>query len=666
VTARLALLARRKAALLDKIEAPEMARILGLDVVYPLAPSGIEEVNRRHVLAPAFEGGFRFFEPQSNAIAAFEQLGRGFFPISVGWGKTLICLKCADIALRGGADRVLLLVPSQVLNQLIGNDLPWARSRVSIAFRTYVMGNLSPTKRAALIAPQRPGLYVMPYSLLSSQTGEEELRTIAPDLVIADEVHYLSDRTSARTRRLFAFFEETAPAFVGLSGTITDKTLRDYWHLIKFALGDQSPLPRYASEVNDWAAAIDSGAFESPAAQRVLTKLRDWAAARDRLNLSAYTNDQAGLRRAYQLRMNTSPGVVSTGLAEIGTALVLADLGELPPPNEALADLVTKVETLWETPNGDEIEHAIHAAKWLYELSAGFYNELTWPEVETFARRRGIDPIEAEVVLGAAKAHHSAGQEYARALRSWIKKHARPGLDTPFLIGSEMSRSGADAVGADLFDLWAAWKGLDFDSRPDRDSRAVRVCSYKIDAAVKWAQAQAQDKGAILWVYHQEIGRWLAQELLRAGLPVLHCPAGPAHNAAITDPRNVDKLVVASLKAHGTGKNLQHFQHQLFVQWPRNARLAEQVLGRTHRNGQEADELVVATMNATVFDRMAFAACLGDALYIHQSTGNRQKLILCRYDPIPEVFPDAVLRERGFENRLNDDALIRRFTNGNV
>ena len=88
------------------------------------------------------------------------------------------------------------------------------------------------------------------------------------------------------------------------------------------------------------------------------------------------------------------------------------------------------------------------------------------------------------------------------------------------------------------------------------------------------------------------------------------------------------------------------------MQWPRPAVDAEQILGRTHRNGQMADELIVHTNITSLFDQLNFAACLNDSLYIHQTTGNRQKLIYCNYDPLPKIFPASVLRERGLDPTL--------------
>lgn len=87
--------------------------------------------------------------------------------------------------------------------------------------------------------------------------------------------------------------------------------------------------------------------------------------------------------------------------------------------------------------------------------------------------------------------------------------------------------------------------------------------------------------------------------------------------------------------------------------------MAEQVLGRTHRNGQKADELIVNTNNTLEFDEVIFAACLNDSLYIHQTTGNRQKLIYANYDPTPKIIPSAVLRERGLQPNILTREMVR-------
>jgi hypothetical protein len=112
---------------------------------------------------------------------------------------------------------------------------------------------------------------------------------------------------------------------------------------------------------------------------------------------------------------------------------------------------------------------------------------------------------------------------------------------------------------------------------------------------------------------------------------------------------------------HGTGKNLQHYDEQFFLQFPRQADTLEQVLGRTHRNGQQADEMLPVTCHTTDFDHQNLWACLIDSLYIHQTTGSRQKAIYASYDPMPRRFPTDFLRERGFTDvaQLDREAKAR-------
>jgi hypothetical protein len=393
----------------------------------------------------------------------------------------------------------------------------------------------------------------------------------------------------------------------------------------------------------EWGAVIDSGVFsiESRLA-RPLVPLLHWA--RQNFPTEDFPEITSGFRRAYKTRLVTAPGVVATGDAEIGTSLVLSNTaidGTKTPGWKELNKYMQDVDELYLTPNGDEIEHAIHAFKWKYELSAGFYNELVWPEGDTPEIR-------------AAKEHHAAGQRYAKTLRKFLQDGARPGYDTPMLVGRNMSLHGAKFVGIDLFRLWKEMKAMEFEGMPQRIRNQIRVCPYKVNAAVRYASCLDRGEGALIWVWHKEMGKWIYESLQEAGMEARYAQAGPSYDEMILNPKNQDKVVVASIAAHGTGKNLQAFQNQMFAQWPRPATEAEQSLGRTHRNGQEADELVVRTLQSNQFDHEVFAACINDALYIQQTTSQRQKLIVASYDPMPKIFSPEFLRERGLENEYLD------------
>lgn len=662
----------------------EIDRICRMQIVEPMAPEELDAYMRENILADAYAGkngethivrhdngtveerkGWRLFGLQCEGGLAYDQFNGLFAPIGVGWGKTLITLMCANKAYAKGKKKILLCVPPNVLGQLTQTDIKAARSKIPFNVPVHIVGGKDSLSRRSLTKSGKKGLYILPYSYLSVKDTEEMLQDIRPELIICDEAHNLANRSSARTKRLMAYVDKYGPEGVVLSGTITSKSIRDYFHLIKWCLRDFNPLPNGLQMANEWAAVIDADATgiygeggSGRTAQSPLVPLIRWA--QRRFAGQQFREDVPSFRRAYKLRMTTAPGVVSSGDASIATSLVMANQPVTAPEQtdgwKRLEELAKKVTDEWLTPNGDEIEHAIHCWKWLNELrGAGFYNELIWPTAEKYADRKKISKQEAEDILKKAVEHHHAGQIYAKCLRKWLQEKSFQGCDTPLLVGHEMSRNGAKRVGAELYELWQDWKKLDFEGRPERDSHAIRICPFKINQAVHWAattQGNKDKPGGIVWVYHQEAGIWAFDEMCRAGIDAIHCPAGDKFNDMILDQTNKNKIVVASMTAHGTGKNLQHFENNYFLQWPRQAVMAEQTLGRTHRNGQKADELVVATNFTTEFDTLNFAACLNDALYIHQTTGNRQKLIYAVYNPLPKIFPSAVLQERGLEPHM--------------
>lgn len=657
----------------------EINRIVTLPIIDPLTEEESEHWNRKNILVPAFDAGWRLWPIQCWAIETYRKYGGLFAPIGVGWGKSLISQCIAEAAYRDGIKKIALLVPPQVMHQLVIRDFPWARKHVPISYPIHVLGGKSLTQRRAMISSNRSGCYIIPYSLLSTKSASEILEKVRPELIICDEADSLGNRSAARTKRIMNYVADYEPQGVCMSGTITSKSIKDYYHLIKWCLGDNCPLPLVGHLADEWASKLDAGASGGNATGPIVPLL-DWA--QRNFPEEDVSENVAGFRTAYRLRLRTCPGVAATGDSDIGPSLIAHNLPvdnpETSPGWERLQSLISDVKELWQTPNGDEIEHAIHTWKWLYELSAGFYNQLTFPDPDQIMEL-GVSSDQVDSVKDLAKSHHKAQQQYFSCVRSWLEDKSRTGLDTPMLLGLDMSKNGSQNVGPELYEAW-----VHYHSRKEkltelclksgmrgspsqinqkvsaslRLAEVIRVCSYKIDHAVSWAKS-LKGKGGIIWIWHQGMGSWAEEAIRQAGIDVIYCAAGDQHNRAILDPRNQNKVIVASISAHGVGKNLQAFNQQFFLQWPRSAKLAEQVLGRMHRNGQKSSEVWANTCNTSEFDQMNFAATLNDALYIHQSTGSRQKLIYCTYSPdLPKVFPNAVLRERGFQNKqLTPDQL---------
>lgn len=619
----------------------EVGRICALPIVYELAPEEVEEFSRQNLLATAFHSGYRFKPDQANAITTFDLHGGAFCIMAVGSGKTLVSLMIAQRAFEAGTKKSLLLIPASVFPQFV-RELPGYRRKVNLSVPFFLMGGATAKRRRSLARTKQPGCHVLPYSCLSStKEAEEILHLIGPELIIADEAHSLKNPRAARTARVRRYMEKANPRLVAMSGTITNKSVLDYWPQITRALGINSPLPMTSNMAHSWAQVLDSQGSTDGTTGPILPLIR-WARDNFPEDRKKLEESVRGFRHAYKLRLRFCPGVVASTEGHVGSSLIFSNR---PAKSSStmnwlhLKELEEGVVKEWVTPTGDEIDHAIHQFKWLDELSAGFYNELYWPEPKT---------AEEEDALVRAKEHHELQNEYHRELRKWLSHRSRPGMDTPFLVGQEMHRNGKKNVGADLYDSWFRMKGAEFDGMPVRLSRPIRICDYKITDAVRWAKGLRG--GGILWVHHQGVGEWLIEELQKAEVPSLYCPAGNVANREVGDPKHADKFLVASISAHGTGKNLQHFHQQLVVQWPRSASRAEQLLGRTHREGQKADELVVITNLTTPFDHANFAACLNDATYIHD-TSSPQKLLYGSYETAPRVVDSSVLRQQGFENK---------------
>lgn len=661
-------------------EISEIKRICGLVAHHRIQPEELEAVCANELLAGAYNSGFRLHPEQAELLLGFDENapdGIGCFgPIGCGRGKTLATQMLAERGLKRGIERSVLLIPAQVYTQFY-DDLRWAHTKVPLRTWFHKLGGIDVESRRALVKSRKPGCYVLTYELLSQAEQAELLELIEPGLIICDEAHNLARRDSTRTKRYLQYVEEREPVCVAFSGTMTGKSIKDYWHIIKVCLRLKSPLPVAKNLMEEWAMVLDSDAEPSKAQALKLRLLVQWArgtfprcltchGSGKRINpedkaigtcksckgsgQNLFTDDVAGYRKAYTLRLNSSPGVVSSPDDVVGTGLLFANQPvQTPEASEGwstLTALIKQVEDEYITPGGEDIAHAIHCYKWLYELSAGFYNELFWPEVAVFAKRRKIQESQAQEILDKAKKYEEAKALFTKELRYWLGNYSRPKLDSPLLVTGFLASKGAPPNGDDLLYYWELKQRLDFEGRPERDSRAVRICPYKIDAAAAWAR-ELKGEGGIVWIHNEEIGDWVTERMLESGLDVLHCPAGA--NDEIRDTRNAHRIVVASIKAHGTGKNLQHFWNQFVLQWPRGAIQAEQMIARTHREGQKKDSLTVTMSNTTSFDHANFAACLNDALYIHQTGGGQQRLVYGRHVPLPKIYPSEWLRERGFE-----------------
>jgi hypothetical protein len=129
--------------------------------------------------------------------------------------------------------------------------------------------------------------------------------------------------------------------------------------------------------------------------------------------------------------------------------------------------------------------------------------------------------------------------------------------------------------------LLEAWKALEKTFVPNvvpqwHDDNALKACE-------RWGK---EGKG-IIWTGHT----FFAQELAkRTGFPYYGREGLTGEGAYIGDAKGT---IIASIAANGTGRNLQAWSRNLITSAPSTAPGVEQLLGRTHRTGQEADTVTV-------------------------------------------------------------------------
>ena len=420
------------------------------------------------------------------------------------------------------------------------------------------------------VYPVIDGLEIASYSMLSTQQGRRLLLDLAPDLIVADEAHALRNM-STRTRRLIEYFK-SAPAcrFVALSGTMTARSLKDFSHLSEIALRHLSPVPRSYRSLRSWSRCVDVRPDEPPTA----ADYRDIKLLTDRYQMKA--------REAFRERFSTAPGVVATTSQGYDGSLTFAPYAyDLAPVQEkAINDL----ENLWRTPDGRDLCTAAELARTRRQILTGYYTR--W------------SPMPPREWLAARSIWSKAAREYLTRNRS--------GLDSLGLVAKAAERGeGSDA----LLMAWAVWEPVK--DYPEPPTIAVWLTGHVVDLAVELALTS--DNPALLWSESPHILDAIGERL-------------PCYGGGVEPDASGSESIALSRRAHGTGRNLQAFAANITIGLPPSGAIFEQLIGRTHRTGQDADTVTLQYMTGRGVGVAKEKASLArDALYTETMTGQATK-----------------------------------------
>jgi hypothetical protein len=488
----------------------------------------------------------------------------GAFPIRVGGGKTLISLLLPKVL---ESKRPLLLLPGALVEKTKAEREKLAKAG------WYVRGPLE----------------IMSYSSLGRVAAQGALEFFGPDLIIADEGHKLKHQKAAVTRRVRRYMDRNPQCrFVAMSGTLLEKEIRQFSHLLTWALKERAPIPLKPDILREWGEALDPNLdeFKRRAPGALLT-----------LKEGAETGAEA-----FQHRLRTTPGIVfSDDKLDYGGSLQINRISYKLA--QTTQDNYAKLRDEACTPDGWALTEAIDLRRVAMQLALGMH--YIW------APR----PPDAWM---------SARRSWAKFVREVLSRSRT--LDSELQVLHAVDRGDLEDTG-----LLAAW-------RREAPSFEINVQDVWHDAAALEAAQTwitGSDEPGVVWSAHSFFGRELAR---KAGLDYFGAQGLNARKERIDDDNRAGygSTCVASVQANSTGRNLQAWSRALVTAPESDPQLWEQLLGRMHRTGQQADSVTVDVFYTCREYADSFDRALERAQANQDLNGQTNLLLLADITPAPK------------------------------
>lgn len=512
------------------------------------------------------QGTMRLRPIQAVALAEIGTVGGLFGPLRVGAGKTLITLLAPVVAF---AERPLLLIPAALHGKT-------NRDRLMLADHWLLPAEIA----------------VASYEWLGRVQAAGALEDYSPDLIIADEVHRLKNKRAAVTRRVKRYMSNRPDTgFVGMSGTITKRSIKDFAHILHWTHAPaDAPVPRWHGDLELWSDALDERKGQTrradPGALRVLCD-------EDEDRLWDHEPRRAA-RQAFRRRLVETPGVVATHETPIDASIRVR--GVTPKTvssdiEQAFADLRYR----WITPDGWPIADALSMFRHARELALGFF--YVWNP------RPPADWLEARKAWCA----------YVRRRLRYSKR-----LDSELQIRNSVEREKP----ADGLALLRDWIEVRDTFEPNTEPRWID------ESIVEFCAAWAKRNRGIVWTEHTCFG----ERLGRVGRLSYYGRQGRDEAGRPIESHREGSPLVASIQSNSTGRNLQAWSKNLITSMPANGLQTEQLFGRTHRDGQTADEVVFDVLVTCAEHVGSFWQAVRDSTFVQDSTGSPQKILVADID----------------------------------
>jgi hypothetical protein len=360
-------------------------------------------------------------------------------------------------------------------------------------------------------------------------------------------------------------------------------------------------LPQPVQELEAWANAVDEiKNYE----QRMPTgpgALIAFCSPQEKMQ------GREGVRSAMRRRIQETPGVVASRgqsvEASLNISLILVD-----EYNDKIKSLGAQLhEGL--LPNGDvyivegkEFSPTALQAKWriMRTLTSGF-----WYQWEP-------QPPAAWMELRSA---------WKKTVRRLLEEHI-PGLESEALVTKAAIQKKLGFAAHEMYQEW---------SRVKDDYKWKVVPVWEDDCVIRRVRAWSKKHNGLVWVSEVALGQRLEQEL---GLPYFHEMGRDSLNRAVESMNPSDGCIVVSVASNSEGRNLQVWNENLIISPPPTGTVWEQILGRTHRQGQEADEVWADVLIGCAVEWQCWQQAVKDARYASGIEGPKKLM----YATIDQTF----------------------------
>lgn len=444
---------------------------------------------------------------------------------------------------------------------------------------------------------------VLSYEWLSRVSADRFFEIEQPELVIADECHRFKNTNAACTRRIARYFTATEKrietdtqrnaVFVGVSGTVTKRSLRDFAHLADWATRHTGnmPLPRGYHDLIEWCGAIDEKLQEHQSYDAGALEQHYDDGER---GMAFHGNPRGAARSCVARRIHETPGFLSTRDDVVPIAITI-DF-DRAKQSDAVKRAIDTLRNKWITPSGVECTSPIELWRHERELALGFCY-------------RWIVPGPREWL--------AARTAWAGAVQKILRKYTLK-LDSPFAITRAIQQGVVKD--ADVIDAHAAWSAVKQSFEPE-------TVPEWIDTGPLEQIAARCAAGDLVWIEHRAIGERLAKDF---GVAYHSDQSLDGQGRTLESKKPGDKLAL-SIASCSTGRNLQAWSTNYVVTPPTSGAAWEQLLGRTHRDGQTADEVRCTVRLGSEQGEADFAQARADAAYLETVQGQPQKLVLATY-----------------------------------